>query len=68
MPRGVVRDDPNQGGPSFRNGQPVTLPINYGTEVTLPKDFGNEIPAQEDNSNEVTWQTPDPTHFGNEIS
>ena len=52
MPRGLNR----QG--DFRNGSPVTTPIDFGTDITLPHDFGND----------VTWQTPDPTHFGNAVT
>jgi hypothetical protein len=52
MPRGLNR----QG--DFRNGSPVTTPIDFGTDITLPHDFGND----------VTWPTPDPAHFGNAVT
>jgi hypothetical protein len=52
MPRGLNRSG------DFRNGSPVTTPIDFGTDITLPHDFGND----------VTWPTPDPAHFGNAVT
>lgn len=52
----------------FRNGNPVTLPKNFGTVVTsLPANTDNQIPTSGTEKNAVTWPTPDPTHFGNTI-
>lgn len=69
MPEGLVRTDSNNGGASFRDGQPVTLPKNFGTPVTLPHQFGITIPNADPttDSNPVDWQTPNPAHFGNTI-
>lgn len=52
MPRGLNRSG------DFRNGSPVTTPIDFGNDITLPHDFGND----------VTWPTPDPAHFGNAVT
>jgi hypothetical protein len=67
MPAGLVRD-----GGSYRNGNPVTLPKDFGNQVNWspsPSHFGNLVPPSDPSfdSNPVTWQTPDPTHFGNPI-
>ena len=63
-PLGLNRDDVNDSGQSFRNGQPVTLPINFGNPVIPPVDFGNPIPSSGTNENTVDW-APSPSHFGN---
>lgn len=65
MPEGLVRTDLNKTGKSFRNGDPVTLPIDYGTDITLPHSFGNPIPPNDPsfNSNPVIL----PHTFGNII-
>jgi hypothetical protein len=70
MPRGLVRSDPNSGGKSYRDGSPVTPPIDFGTDITLPHDFGNDVnwsPSPNHFGNSVTW-IPDPAHFGNKIA
>jgi hypothetical protein len=63
MPEGLVRPG------DFRNGTPVTLPINFGTPITEPHSFGNPVPPTDAtfNSNPVTW-VPSPAHFGNIIT
>ncbi len=67
MPEGLVRTDANKTGTTFRDGTPVTLPVNFGTDVNLPHEFGIPLPVSDPtfNSNPVDWQTPDPAHFGN---
>lgn len=67
MPRGLNRTG------DFRNGDPVTLPINFGQPVTHPASEiaspGNVIttaPSPTNFGNTVNW-TPDPAHFGNTI-
>lgn len=63
MPRGLNRSG------DFRNGSPVTTPIDFGTDITLPHDFGNDVTWTPDPAhfgNAVTW-LPDPAHFGNRI-
>lgn len=67
MPLGLNRSDPNNGGKSFRNGSPVTLPHDFGNDVTLPHDFGNKITLPKNFGNPVTWM-PSPSHFGNTIA
>ena len=57
MPRGLNRTNLNTTGTSYRNGSPVTLPINFGTALIIPHDFGND----------VTW-SPDPSHFGSAVT
>jgi hypothetical protein len=64
MPLGINRDDTNEGGQVFRDGQPVDLPINFGTPVTLPKNDGNVIPSDGKNVNTVTL----PHNFGNAVT
>ena len=63
MPEGLVRSG------DFRNGTPVTLPLNFGTPITEPHSFGNPVPPTDAtfNSNPVTW-VPSPAHFGNVIA
>ena len=72
MPDGLVRTDLNTTGTSFRNGDPVQEPKNFGTPETQPpdpKNFGNVEPVVDPtlDSNPVTW-APDPKHFGNIIT
>jgi hypothetical protein len=55
----------NQG--DFRNGNPVTLPLNFGTQITSLTPEGNPVPTSGTEQNVVTW-TPDPAHFGNDIT
>src|ERR1700675_77571 len=71
MPLGLVRTDLNKTGTSFRKGNPVTLPKNFGNPVTwapASSHFGNPVPASDAtfDSNPVTW-APSPAHFGNTI-
>ena len=63
MPEGLVRSG------DFRNGTPVTLPLNFGTPIAEPHSFGNPVPPTDAtfNSNPVTW-VPSPAHFGNVIA
>jgi hypothetical protein len=68
MPLGVNRTDLNETGTSYKDGTPVTLPLNVGNVISLPNNFGNPIPSDGKNENTVDWQTPDPTHFGNDIT
>jgi hypothetical protein len=65
-PLGVNRDDANEGGQVFRDGQPVTLPKSFGQPVMLPKNDGNPIPSSGTNENTVDWK-PSPTHFGTDV-
>jgi hypothetical protein len=69
MPKGIVRTDLNQTGTTFKDGTPVTLPKEFGTEVELPLDLGNAVPAaaSTDNNNPVDWE-PAVDLFGNAIS
>lgn len=70
MPRGINRSDPNNGGKSYRDGIPVTTPVDFGTDITLPHDFGNDVTWTPDPAhfgNAVTW-APSPAHFGNKIA
>jgi hypothetical protein len=67
MPLGINRDDANDGGQVFRDGQPVVLPKNFGQPVTLPKNDGNPIPSSGTEVNTVDWKVPDPAHFGNDV-
>lgn len=72
MSEGLVRTDSNKGGATFRNGQPVTLPHNFGNPVMWTPNsahFGNPVPPADPtfNSNPVDWQTPNPAHFGNTV-
>lgn len=66
MPLGLNRTDLNNGGTSYSNGTPITLPHNFGNPVTTPLDFGNDIPTSGTEQNKVTW-APSPSHFGNII-
>lgn len=51
----------------FRNGNPVTLPKNFGNVVTtIPANNDNPVPTAGTEKNTVNW-TPSPTHFGNTI-
>jgi hypothetical protein len=68
MPLGMNRTDLNNTGTSYRNGTPVTLPLNVGTPITEPHEFGNPVPTSGTEKNVVDWQTPDPTHFGNVLN
>jgi hypothetical protein len=65
MPRGLNRSDINDGGTSYRNGTPLTLPHNFGNPAP-PESFGNPIPSSGTNQNVVNW-LPSPAHFGNQI-
>lgn len=71
MPRGLNRSDINNGGTSYRNGNPITLPHNFGNVIDLTtKDFGNPVDWTPDPAhfgNTVDW-LPSPDHFGNDIS
>lgn len=66
MPRGLNRSG------DFRNGNPVTLPKNFGNVVDWtpsPAEFGNPVdsqPSPANFGNPVTW-VPSPNHFGNPI-
>jgi hypothetical protein len=62
-PRGLNRNDINDGGSSYRNGTPITEPHNFGNPAP-PDSFGNVPPF--DAGNQVTWQ-PSPAFFGNQI-
>lgn len=66
MPLGLNRTDLNSTGVSFRNGTPVTEPLDFGNDVMLPHNFGNPIPSSGTNQNIVNW-LPSPSYFGNEI-
>jgi len=57
----------------FKNGNPVTLPKNFGNPVTITPTTTEPEPAPIGTGNPVilplagnpvTW-TPDPAHFGN---
>jgi hypothetical protein len=68
-PLGRNVTDLNSTGISYRNGTPVTLPLDVGNEVTWNQDpahFGNPVPTSGTEQNVVNW-SPTPTHFGNEI-
>ena len=68
MPLGINRTDANvPPNTSYKDGTPVTLPLNVGNGISLPKNFGNPIPSDGKNENTVDWQTPDPAHFGNNV-
>lgn len=62
MPLGLNRTDANSSGTSFKNGTPVTLPLNVGNPAP-PASFGNPIPSSGTEQNTVTW-LPSPSHFG----
>ena len=66
MPLGANRTDLNDTGTTYKNGFPVTLPLNVGNPITEPHDFGNDIPSSGTNENTVDW-SPSPAHFGNDI-
>ena len=63
MPQGLVRSG------DFREGTPIVLPHRFGNLVGEPEPFGNIEPQPNDTlfENQVTW-TPNPTHFGNQVS
>lgn len=64
MPLGLNRNG------DYRNGNPVTLPHEFGNVVDWTPDparFGNPINEPKDFGNKVTWPTPDPAHFGNKV-
>ena len=63
---GINRTDLNDTGTTYKNGFPVTLPLNVGNPITEPMNFGNSIPSSGTNENAVDW-TPSPAHFGNDI-
>ena len=60
MPEGLNR----QG--DFRNGTPITLPHDFGTDITSLTPEGNPIPTSGTEQNIVTW-LPNPAHFGNPV-
>jgi len=62
MPRGLNRTDLNTTDVDYLHGNPVVLPVTFGTPITLPHNFGNQPPF--DPGNPVTW-VPNPAHFGN---
>lgn len=66
MPLGANRTDLNDTGTTYKNGFPVTLPLNVGNPITEPHNFGNPIPSSGTNENTVDW-VPSPAHFGNDI-
>jgi hypothetical protein len=72
MGLGLNRTDLNNTGTSYRNGTPVTLPLDVGNDVGWqtpdPTHFGNPILTSGTEQNVVNWPTPDPTHFGNNVS
>ena len=47
MPEGLVRSG------DFRNGTPVTLPLNFGTPITEPHSFGNPVPPTDATFNAI---------------
>ena len=64
MPRGLVRSG------DFRKGTPITLPHEFGNPVGGSNEpFGNPEPQSNPRmaGNPVDW-TPDPAHFGNQVS
>lgn len=71
-PLSLNRSDPNAGGPSYRDGVPVTEPTDFGNDVTWPTPdpthYGNPTPSSGSEQNVVDWSTPDPTQFGNKIN
>jgi len=67
MPLDLNRIDLNVDDQNFVNGIPVTLPKNFGNPVTLPENDGNPVPTAGTEQNVVNW-SPDPTHFGNDIT
>lgn len=62
---GLVRTDLNTPGTSFKNGIPVTAPINFGQGMTGPFVFGatiNPTVTTSTNGNPMTI----PHNFGNQ--
>ena len=67
MPLGINRTDLNDTTHTFKDGDPVTTPIDFGTEINdvdVTYDFGNQIPTSGTEQNDVEWE-PSPDHFGN---
>lgn len=65
MPLGLNRTDLNTTGITYKDGFPVTEPLEFGTPITEPHEFGSPVTTPIDVGNPVTWPTPDPAHFGN---
>lgn len=63
MPLGLVKSG------DYRNGTPVVLPHEFGNVVGGSQPFGNQEPQSNPRmaGNPVDW-TPDPAHFGNQVS
>jgi hypothetical protein len=64
---GIVTAVGTTGNPSYRNGTPVVLPIDFGNQMLLPHEFGNAMLLPFEFGNVVTW-SPTPDHFGNIIT